>query len=307
MDKVERLTNLLLVLLDTDVPLSLQQIVHTVEGYPEGHDAYRQAFERDKRLLREQGVTVSVEPVPGSDVAGYRIRPEDYYLPDLELDEAEQRALNLALAAVNVDALASREAAWKLGAVGAPGPRWGGPMAEVPSAPALPVIYGAMRAGRPVRFRHRDRARIVDPYGLLFRHGFWYIVGRDHDRDAPRTFRVDRIEGLPEVLEGPVFERPTGFDPAGALAEDPWSMGEGEALAARIWVGPLHARRVEWELGGASIRERSPDGSVLVEIKVVNPAAFITWVLGMLDDAEVLGPEELRQAVVDWVGPLVPV
>ena len=302
MDKVERLTNLLLVLLDAEVPLTLEHIVHTVEGYPTGHDAYRLAFERDKRLLRDQGITVSVEPVPGSDVLGYRIHPEDYYLPDMDLGAEEQQSLNLALAAVRLDPQASREASWKLGTSDVVAGTVA-PLAALPTAPALPVVHEAMRSHRAVRFVHRGTTRTLDPYGLLFRHGFWYAVGRDHDRDAVRSFRVDRIEGDVAVLDAP-FERPVGFDPAAALPEDPWMMGEGDAVVARVWVDAVHATLTESELGSGAVAERGADGSIVVHLPVVNADAFRSWVLGLLDHAEVLGPAELRAALVHWLEPL---
>lgn len=298
MDRVERLTNLLLVLLHTERPLTLFDLVNTIEGYPPGHDAYRQAFERDKRLLREQGVLISVENV-GPDI-GYRIRPEDYYLPDLELTPEEQQALNLAMAGVRIEGHDAAEAAWKLGTapLGAPA------LAELPSLPALPVLHEAMRAHRTVGFRHRGRSRVVDPYGMLFRRGFWYLVGMDHERQALRSFRVDRIEGLPEAVEGSSFEAPADFDPASAMPEDPWLIGEGEGVVARVLVAPFHANLVESELGAEAVVERRPDGSVVFELTVVNPDAFRSWVLGMLDHAVVLAPPELRQAIIDWLEPM---
>src|SRR6267143_1931016 len=77
MDKLERLTNLLLVLLEAPRALTMREIVDQVEGYPEGEAACRQTFERDKRTLREEGVpleTVTVEE-RGQGVLGYRVRP----------------------------------------------------------------------------------------------------------------------------------------------------------------------------------------------------------------------------------------
>lgn len=300
-DRVERVTNLLLALLDAEVPLTLDEIVHTVGGYPAGHDAYRQAFERDKRLLREQGITVSVEPVPGSEAVGYRIRPEDYYLPDLGLTPEENRSLNLALAAVAMDEAGGLGAAWKLGVAESLRSVQSAPIAALPSAPALPVLHEALRSRRAVRFSHRGVPRSVDPYGLLFRSGFWYVVGQDHDRRAIRCFRVDRIDGLPVVTGTEPFERPAGFDSAAALPEEAWSMGEGEALTAQVRVDPLHAGMVEAELGPGSVATRLQDGSIEVELQVVNRAAFRSWVLGLLDHAVVLGPDQLRQDLTDWL------
>lgn len=304
-DKLERLTNLLLVLLAADQPLSLDHIVHTVEGYPEGYEAYRQAFERDKRLLREQGIQVAVEPIPGAgEAVGYRIHPEDYWLPDLQLTDEEQRALNLALAAVRVDERAGQDAAWKLGAGGTLASVQTAPLAALPSAPALPVLHEAIRTRTPVSFVHRGQRREIEPYGLLFRNGFWYVVGHDRLRDAPRSFRVDRIDGLPELERGATFQPPETADWRRTLPEDPWMMGEGRELTAEVRIDPLHARMAEAEVGSSAVTERGADGSIVVRLPVVNRDAFRSWVLEMLEHAEVIGPEELRRDIVEWVGPL---
>jgi len=51
LDRLERVTDLLLVLLDTPRPLSLREIADRVPGYPDTHGARRQAFERDTARL----------------------------------------------------------------------------------------------------------------------------------------------------------------------------------------------------------------------------------------------------------------
>jgi predicted DNA-binding transcriptional regulator YafY len=54
-------------------------------------------------------------------------------------------------------------------------------------------------------FRH------VDPYGLVYRAGYWYAPGYCHLRQAIRTFRLDRIQAV-KLLEDN-FERPQNFNP----------------------------------------------------------------------------------------------
>ena len=101
-DRLERLTDLVLVLLRDQRPKSLREIASEVPGYPvqEG-EARRQAFERDKRTLRDGGIEVTAMPIDAPEPVGYVIRPEDYYLPDLDLAPDEQAALNLAVHAVD--------------------------------------------------------------------------------------------------------------------------------------------------------------------------------------------------------------
>ncbi|HET6795459.1 MAG TPA: WYL domain-containing protein [Acidimicrobiales bacterium] len=296
MDRLERLTNLVLVLLDTDRPLTLFEIVTTVGGYPSGHDAYRQAFERDKRVLRDEGLNIAVEAIDGPDQVGYRIRPEDFYLPDLGLTEEESQALNLAVAAVSIDPAAAEQARWRL-ARRSPAAS----VAFLPSLPALPVLHEAVRRRAVVRFRHRDVRRAVEPYGLLFRRGYWYLVGWDLDRKAVRSFRVDRMGDRPDVGPGDEFTPPAGFDLSAALSDEPWLWGEGEEVKATVVVDPPVAARVAREVGEDRVAERRADGSVVLSIPVMNAGAFRSWLMDMLDHAEVTAPADLRADVVSWL------
>ena len=304
LDRLERVTDLLLVLLDTPRPLSLREIANRVPGYPEGHGARRQAFERDKRLLRDEGVPVLVEPIGGEDQLGYRVDPDTYYLPDLDLDAAEQQALNLAVAGVHLGEPTGQAALSKLGAgaesmVLAP---LVAPLVDLPSMtelPALPVLFDAIRQSATVAFDYRGERRHVDVAGIRFRRGYWYVVGFDRDRVEPRTFRVDRVGSLPEVGAPSSARLPEGFDVGGAFERDPWQFGTGEETPVDVLIDGAEAGRAEAELGSDAVIERRDDGAVVVRLSVTDEGALVTWVLGLLDHGEVLGPDRVRAGVVD--------
>lgn len=65
-----------------------------------------------------------------------------------------------------------------------------------------------------LRYRGYDRSeeseRVVNPYGLVCRSGYWYLVGYCHLRSDLRNFRLDRI--LDVKMEAGTFERPSAFD-----------------------------------------------------------------------------------------------
>ena len=85
--KLERLLNLIAALLETPRALSAEEIRARVPGYPdEAGPTFRRAFERDKDDLREMGVPLRVETVPGTDPpqTGYRIPRDEYYLREIE-------------------------------------------------------------------------------------------------------------------------------------------------------------------------------------------------------------------------------
>nr|MBA3606022.1 WYL domain-containing protein [Acidimicrobiia bacterium] len=116
-DRVERLTNLLALLLETREPLTLVQIAGALSGqYPDKEANRRAAFERDKAALREIGVPIDTLVLSGhlAGATAYRIDRDRYELSGLDLEPDERRALQVAVAAVRP--AAGQDALWKLGA-----------------------------------------------------------------------------------------------------------------------------------------------------------------------------------------------
>lgn len=303
-ERVERLTNLLALLLETPEPLSLVEIAGELTGqYPEGQTARRGAFERDKAALREIGVPIEQEIVAGGEYAGqtrYWIDRERYELRDLDLAEDEARALQVAMAATRPGSTSGQEALWKLGAGVLD---HSAPVAAVlPDAPSLPVLRDAVTGRTSVRFRYRDVERTVDPWGVLLRDGFWYLIGFDHGRREQRTYRIDRIDGGVESVPGSSFERPAGFDPRAALPADPKLIGATQTV-------PVARVRIDADRAGAAVRDlaeervlwRGDDGSVEVEVPCANLPAFRSWLLGFVEHAEVLAPPDVREHVIAWL------
>jgi predicted DNA-binding transcriptional regulator YafY len=239
-------------------------------------------------------------------ISAYRIDRDRYELTDLHLEPDEMRALQVAVAAVRPTQ--GREALWKLGLDTIEGDAAGdvAVTATVPELPNLPALREASARRVAVAFDYRGTPRQLDPYGLLLRTGFWYVVGRDHLHDELRTFRVDRIEGGVTLHEGETFERPVGYDLRTAFPVDPKELGgaDGGAVAV-VRVDADRASGVVRELGAERVIARHPGGAVDVEVPCANVAAFRSWVLGLLDRAEVLGPAGVRAAVVEWLTAMV--
>ena len=121
----------------------------------------------------------------------------------------------------------------------------------------------------------------------------------------PRVFRIDRIDGDPHVGAARSFEPPPGIDPARFVRDDPLTYGEDRPVEARVLVDASRAGWVVEQLGEEAVVERRDDGSVEVALPVVNRAAFRSWLLDLLDHAEVLGPTELRADLVAWLEAVV--
>jgi proteasome accessory factor B len=300
MDRLERLINLTAALLEAERPLTADELHRRLPGYADNQLAFRRAFERDKDVLREMGVPLALEPVdpmsqPG--VEGYRIRKDEYYLTDPGLDPDELAALHLAASAVELEGAGGVEALWKLGgwvAEAGPPPA----LAALPGAAHLGPAFAAISRRQPVTFTYRGEGRRVDPWRLAFRNGHWYLLGRDHDRDGERNFRLDRVESeiVPDET-APAFDAPNA--PSAPAA--PWQMGDEAPVAARLLVDAAHAGWAVGQVGTDAVEARRDDGSVVLAVTVTNRSAFRSFALGFLDHAEVLEPPELRDDMISWL------
>ena len=297
MEKIERLLTLMNALIGAPRAISAEDLRERVPGYPERDDAFKRAFERDKDELREMGVPLLVETIPGSDppLLGYRIRKQDYELRDPGLEPDELEALNLAAAAVGFAGGVGQQALLKLGGGAAPEP-----MAELPADPDLVAAFTGVAERRVITFRYHGVDRQVHPYRLEYARGRWYLNGFDRVRDDDRWYRMDRIEGRVEALEPPqAFARPEEAVPG--LQLDPWVLGGGEdAVVAEVWFDPEVAPAVRRDLPVEAV-QREDDQGLVVRLSVTNPEGFRGWVLSYLDRAEVLGPPQLRGEVVSWL------
>jgi predicted DNA-binding transcriptional regulator YafY len=161
------------------------------------------------------------------------------------------------------------------------------------------VLFDAVADRKPVTFTYNDTERTVDPYRLDFQRDHWYLSGFDHLREDERNFRVDRIDGDVTSGDRHSFERPATGVPGARL--EPWQLGEGEPVQARVLVDAQQAAIAIGEAGRERVVEEREDGSVVLELAVTNLDGFRTFVLGFLEHAEVLGPDDVRTDIVRWL------
>ena len=113
-----------------------------------------------------------------------------------------------------------------------------------------------------------------------------------------KTFRVDRMEGDPEVGERGAFPR-ADVDVAALLPREPMEIDFGDDFVARVRIDATMAHQPTAERG--SVVERHDDGSVTVEARVRNRGAFRVWLLDMGRHAVAESPPELVADVVAWL------
>jgi proteasome accessory factor B len=142
-------------------------------------------------------------------VTGYRVQRQAYELPELRLEPDEAAVLGLAARVWRHAELAGAAAGalLKLRAAGIDTDdpdgtaRQGIEPRVHTTEPAFGPLWEAVRDRRPVTFSYRAAGRSdparreLEPWGVVNRHGRWYVAGWDRGRDAVRVFRLSRIEG----------------------------------------------------------------------------------------------------------------
>ena len=250
---------------------------------------------------------VGTAPAP-VEREGYRDLPRLSFLPD-ELSavaDAAERARDLGDPLLATDAeSAIRKLAFDL------------PLGALASAASVAVVAGrfgadarvfellekSLRARKRVSFAYRspDRdepeQREVEPYGLFFLGGNWYVAAHDTGRDGLRNFRLNRIEGVtlnPRREQTPDYVIPRSFDlREHARSRQAWELGDGEAVEAVVSFHVTDgAAAAAARLGTAA----SDDGDTR-RFRVRRMSPFVRWLLSFGGDAMAVSPDELRTAV----------
>lgn len=159
-------------------------------------------------------------------------------------------------------------------------------------------VAQACREAERLRFEYRARdgvesRRLTEPYRLVHAGRHWYLVARDVDRDAWRTFRLDRISRPHSTFEH-------------FRLEDPPDARELVSRAVST-AAYRHEARVRFRAAVAEVAELVPPtvGMLVAEgddaTVLTTGADHLEWIAVHLAltglEFEVLHPPELRDAV----------
>ena len=327
-EKLIRQLSLISYLMAERRPVTAPEIRRDVEGYSVmNEDAFARRFYADRSELEALGIQLAVEkPIDGLvEQENYSLPPENFHLPAIAFEDEELAALGTALQLLDGEfayaeplRLALQQISWgrpspllaseqhtvALGITGAAGGH------EI--SQRLAKIETAIFRRKTIAFEYytmeRDDVgtRRVDPYQLLYQGSQFYLVGRSHERDAIRVFRLSRIRGKVAYVTKAEhdFTRPTDFDPRRYADRIDWQFGDPIGTA-EIWLSERIAWQVERHFGRYGEIRHAPGAERIFATPYASTRALIAWVLGLGANARVLGPPELAEAMRDRVGLLV--
>jgi predicted DNA-binding transcriptional regulator YafY len=325
-EKLIRQLSLISYLMAERRPVTALEIRRDVEGYSGmNEDAFARRFYADRAELDSLGIQLTVEkPADGvAEQENYSLRPENFHLPAIAFTDEELAGLQFALTLLDGEfayaeplRLALQQISW-----GRPSPLNApdqGSIALGVTASAgghdlsqrLAKIETAIFRNKTITFDYytmeRDEvgARKVDPYHLLFQGGQFYLLGRAHERDAIRVFRLSRIRGKVAYATKAEhdFKRPTDFDPRSYATRADWQFGE-PAGQAEVWISERIAWQVERHFGRFGTIRPVEDGSgdMTFTTEYASVRQLAAWALRLGEHARILGPDELVTEIAERV------
>jgi predicted DNA-binding transcriptional regulator YafY len=140
--------------------------------------------------------------------------------------------------------------------------------------------------------RREETGRVVEPYGLAFQWGQWYVAGFCRLRQDMRTFRVDRIQQIEPLAER--FVMPHEFDVREYLQR---AMQYESPHQIVMHIDACVAQSVrEWDSNWLAVTDHD-DGSITVRFGTANLDWATGWVLSYGPAAKALEPPELVERV----------
>jgi predicted DNA-binding transcriptional regulator YafY len=148
------------------------------------------------------------------------------------------------------------------------------------------------KLGYKGKARAEETAREVEPLGVVFYGGGWYLVGWCRLRGDFRHFRLDRIRTLEFGEE--TFPAREDFSLTKHLED---GMKKMDTIPARIWFSVGAQERARRESYGTLVQENARDGGAEFSLFTSSLDWLAGWILSFGGEAEALEPAELRENV----------
>lgn len=144
------------------------------------------------------------------------------------------------------------------------------------------------------RMQEADTRRAVEPLGVVFYAGLWYLVAWCRLRDKLRHFRLDRIQTI--KVEDETFGPRADFDLNDhvqnfAVSEQMFTM---KVRFADRWI-----ERARRDFSVSVTEERKVAGGVEITLNAHSLEWVAAWIVSFGGEAEALEPESLRKLVRD--------
>ena len=171
------------------------------------------------------------------------------------------------------------------------------------------VINDAINAGVKISFEYFDfngkkkhvpkndgRPYTVSPYDLIWDGDYYYLTGFCDDRGEVRTFRVDRIENCPELLEEKAVKKPKSYKVDRYTQEVFRMFPTAEVTEVTLDCENDAMKAVIDHFGTGARTKAQGKNRFTAKVRVCTGPTFYRWVFGWEGKIRIAAPEETKEA-----------
>lgn len=171
------------------------------------------------------------------------------------------------------------------------------------------AIHEAINAGRKISFfyfdldgkkrqflRNNGEPYTVSPFDLIWDGDYYYLTGFCDEREAVRTFRVDRIKNRPELLSEAAVAKPKTYDVDHYTTEVFRMFATDEAVEVTLFCDNTVMKTIVDRFGMGIRTKSTGKDHFSVKVKVCTGPTFYRWVFGGDGKIVIKEPMEVAEA-----------
>ena len=158
----------------------------------------------------------------------------------------------------------------------------------------ISFYYSELNGKKKEVLRNDGKPYTVSPFDLIWDGDYYYLTGYCDEREAVRTYRVDRIKKQPELLTEKAVKKPKGYDVSKYTTEVFRMFSTDEAVDVTLLCDNCCMKSVVDKFG-MKIKTRSVgEEQFRTTVKVCAGPTFYRWVFGAGGKIVIESPIETR-------------
>ena len=156
--------------------------------------------------------------------------------------------------------------------------------------------YAEWTVKKELKLKKNGAFYVVSPWALTWDGDYYYLTGYCDEREAVRTYRVDRIKKQPELLKEKAVKKPKGYNVSKYTTEVFRMFSTDEAVDVTLLCDNCCMNAVVDKFGKKVQISSVGEEQFRTTVKVCTSPTFYRWVFGSAGKIVIEDPVEVRNA-----------
>lgn len=159
----------------------------------------------------------------------------------------------------------------------------------------ISFVYADYDVNKQRILKHDGKPYIMSPYALMWDGDYYYVIGHCDSHDKIQTFRLDRIDHQPVILDEIIEPAPDEFNLA-QYGKTIFRMYDTDEPAKVELMCESHVMKGLIDKFGLGVDTVPVDDTHFrANVNVCTSPIFYRWVFGWTGAVKILGPEQVKE------------